>query len=214
MRKMFPVVVLALSPLINAQEPGLQQQVSAEQSSQNSQSPQELKLPQQYLEEITVRGEQTIISIRNQIERAEDDLYSLFNELNSNDDFDIVCRKRKRNSHIARRECEPMFLTKARRASTVMAMRSIREDLSSVGGFSGTAGDFSSASGSPMFQQGLNMILSEQELAEGEQTMVEAMQAEMLRIATENPEYLEALMRVGKLKQVLSEERMEKFGIP
>jgi len=60
----------------------------------------------------------------------------------------------------------------------------------------------------------MDMIMSESELAEGEMTKFEALQAEMLRIASENHEYLQALMEVGKLKQVLSDARMEKFGIP
>ena len=214
MRKMFPVVVLALSQLAHAQDQSAQQQVSADQPSQNAQQSQEMKLPQQVLDEITVRGERTFFSIRSQIERAEDNMYSLFNELNSDDDFDIICRERKRNSHIARRECEPVFLTRARRANSVLAMRTMRDNLDSAGGFSDAGGDFSAANGSPMFQYGLDMIQSESELADGEMTKFEAMQAEMLRIATENPEYLEALMRVGKLKQILNEERMKKFGVP
>ncbi len=141
-------------------------------------------------------------------------MYALFNELNSDDEYDIICRLRKRGSHIPRRECEPKFITRARQRNSVMAMRMMRDSLDSASGFAGAVGDFSATNGSPMFEAGLDMILTEDEIADGEVTKIEAMQIDMLRIATENPEYLEALMRVGKLKQVLSEERMKKFGVP
>jgi len=212
MKNMYLIVFLIFSQLAIAQN--LQQQDPADQPAQNNQPSQEVMLPQQILEEITVRGNQTFISIRNQIERAEDNMYTLFNELNSNDDFDIFCRNRNRSSHIAQRECEPMFLTKARRANSVFALRAMRDGFSATEGFSGAAGDFSAANGSPMFQFGLDMIMSESALADGEMSKFEALQAEMLRIASENPEYLEALMQVGKLKQLLSDERIKKFGVP
>lgn len=214
MRFKLPIMFLTLIPFHAGHILAQDTQSPAIQSEAELPAPHEMKMPQEILEEITVRGDQTFISIRRQIQRAEDNMYSLFNELNSNDDFDIFCRKRWRGSHIARRECEPMFLTRARRANAVLALQSLRDSFSATDGFFGAAGDFSAANGSPMFQYGLDLIMSESELAEGELTGFEALQAEMLRIATENPEYLEALMRVGKMKQQLSDQRMEKFGIP
>ena len=47
------------------------------------------------LEEIIVIGERTFFLIRFQIREAEENLYAMFNELNSSDEFDIKCRQIK-----------------------------------------------------------------------------------------------------------------------
>lgn len=73
----------------------------------------------QAIEEIQVTG-QTAVRLRVQIERIEERLFALFNELNSTDDFDVACRIVVRlgtGSRIPIRECEPAFLTKARAAN-------------------------------------------------------------------------------------------------
>lgn len=49
--------------------------------------------------------------LNNYIIEAEDQLYALFNSLNSTDRFDIVCRKEKKTgSNIPERVCPPNFL--------------------------------------------------------------------------------------------------------
>jgi hypothetical protein len=136
--------------------------------------------PVALFEEITVVGEKNFFTIRHQITRAEDDLYRLFNDLNSKDEFDITCREFKINSHISQRSCEPLFLTRKRRANTIMSLGAMRSGAGE--GFDPIAMQF------------------------------EALNEEIFRIASENPQYLEALMRVGKLKAILAEERTKKFG--
>jgi len=60
-------------------------------------------------EEVVVRGRSRAV-LRAQIELAEEALYARFNEINSNDEFDIHCRRvTPINSHISRRVCEPNF---------------------------------------------------------------------------------------------------------
>jgi hypothetical protein len=45
------------------------------------------------IEEITVLGERTFFTLRLEIEAAEAEVYGLFNELNTNDDFDFKCTR-------------------------------------------------------------------------------------------------------------------------
>jgi len=153
------------------------------------------------LEEITVRGEQNFISIRGQIERAEDNLYSLFNELNSRDDFDIVCRTvRLTNTRIPRRSCEPVFFTEMRRTASQFAQSELRQAWSENG------------IDVAMLDRAMDFVPEDGELQELAASTFEELQEEMLRIATENPRYLEALMQVDELKALLLRERERRFG--
>jgi len=198
MKKVLSVVLLVYSQLAYTQE-----SLTADQSADM------VRHPQQVLEEITIVGERTTFALRQQIERAENNLYQLFNELNSSDQFNIKCRNRKRRSHIPRRECEPKFLTRARQANAVMAMAAMR----SGGGWGAPTQHVPNyvSGNSAMFDYGLDLLQSERELKTWEGRTFEALNAEMLRLATENQQFLEALMRVGKLKSTLREERRKLF---
>jgi len=170
--------------------------------SQDSDSP-ETKSSQEStrsLEEITVVGERSILSIRYQIRREEDAMYRLFNDLNSDDEFDIKCRMVKRYSHIARRECEPKFFTRARSANALMGMADMRSGLETDGP------DFIS------MERGLSLLQSESELGAQEGNKFEAMSLEMLRLAMENPAYMNSLLRIDQLNKELEATRKEKFG--
>lgn len=53
--------------------------------------------------------------IRDLISKLEEDFIDRFNELNTDDDYDVVCYNfTATNSHIRSRTCEPNFLTDAR----------------------------------------------------------------------------------------------------
>lgn len=66
------------------------------------------------LEEVTVRGHRSLSVFRAQLRAAEDHMYNVFNELNSDDDFDIHCRMEiETGSNIPRRNCRPNFLKNA-----------------------------------------------------------------------------------------------------
>ena len=70
---------------------------------------------QRPIEEILVTGERTVISLRNEIRREEENLYRIFNELNSHDRFDIKCKTERRlGSAILIRNCYPRFFTDLR----------------------------------------------------------------------------------------------------
>jgi|GEM_PF-1383762 len=203
-RQLFKVLVLAgsLSGLgtTMAQNTSAGQTLAddAESATESQATHAEVEL----LEEITVIGEQNFISIRNRIERAEDNLYSLFNELNDRDDFDIVCRTiRITNSNIPRRSCEPVFFTELRRNASQFAQSELRQAWSDEG------------IDIALLDRAMDLIPEDKELQEFAATTFEQLQEEMLRIATENPQYLKALMQVDELKAMLEQERQRQFGI-
>ena len=64
-------------------------------------------------EEVIVRG-RTPEELRLEIERTEDAVYARFNELNSSDDFDILCSEQApTGSNIPVRTCKPNFVLRA-----------------------------------------------------------------------------------------------------
>jgi|GEM_PF-466721 len=77
-------------------------------------------------EEVVVRGRSRAV-LRAQIRLAEEAVYARFNEINSNDEFDIHCRQVvPLGSHIPRRVCEPNFWRTAQARmgeETVLAMQ-------------------------------------------------------------------------------------------
>jgi len=65
--------------------------------------------------EIIVTPILRIGDLRKLLVQVEDDTFARFNELNLDDDYDILCSRSKPTmTHIARRSCEPVFLTKER----------------------------------------------------------------------------------------------------
>jgi len=64
------------------------------------------------LEEIIVNAPRPLNSMRAEILQAEDRVFQLFNEFNTNDDYDIECRHEAPvGSRIPRRVCMPKTLT-------------------------------------------------------------------------------------------------------
>ena len=58
------------------------------------------------IDEITVIGTPELLTLRVEIIRAEDEIYRIFNELNEDDDYDMICKnERPVGTHIARRVC-------------------------------------------------------------------------------------------------------------
>ena len=162
------------------------------------------------LEEITVVGQRSLLSMRYQIRREEDNLYKLFNELNSTDEFDIKCRNVTRNSYIPRRECEPKFFTKARQANAIMGLADMRDSLSAAA----ESGNSDAAAGvnETLMERGIDLLESDSELALQEGKTFEALNEEIFRIAIENLDYLESLLRIDELKNEYAAKRQQKFG--
>ena len=102
-----------------------QEQISEETNSLNTSSsiPQASDRP---IEEIQVLGTRTLYSIRMEIVDEENKIFSMFNELNSDDRFDILCDNiAPTGSHIKQRVCEPRFVTETRAQMTQDYVRGI-----------------------------------------------------------------------------------------
>lgn len=83
----------------------------------------------QLMEEIVVVGEKSTIQLRHEIRAADMVVYEIFNELNTDDDYDIECRKQARiGSHILRTQCKARLYWEAQSelAEEDMAIPTIR----------------------------------------------------------------------------------------
>ena len=130
------------------------------------------------IEEITVLGERTFFTLRLEIEAAEAEVYGLFNELNTNDDFDFKCtREAYTGSHIKRRRCMAAYLREAQAENTQNYLKGIDTRLS----------------------------LSEVEGEVHQQTL--AMEAEMAQLALDNPEFLQVLRELAELLGALNTKK-------
>lgn len=71
------------------------------------------------IEEVIVRAPRSLRSMQREVERAEDRAFEMFNELNDDDDYDIVChRELPTGSNISYRNCRARFVDRLLREST------------------------------------------------------------------------------------------------
>jgi hypothetical protein len=69
---------------------------------------------QRILEEVIVIGRDSASTIRRELFNTQDIVYDMFNELNKDDAFDMVCEKEARiGSQIVNKVCRPRFLLTA-----------------------------------------------------------------------------------------------------
>jgi hypothetical protein len=194
--KMFPgkifihVLILSASTCLYGQE---DENADPNQESQQTAS-------QRPIEEIQVTGERTLLTMRNEIIREEENLYRIFNELNSHDRFDITCKEERRvYSHIPARNCYPKFFTDLRMDTTRFAVGELRQAFSDDG------------VDPALFELGLSRIENDRKLREKSAGDYQALSEEMLRIASENPDYLNILMKVADLKANYEAAQKERF---
>ena len=163
------------------------------------QEPQE-NVSQRPIEEIQVTGERTLLTMSNEIIREEENLYRIFNELNSHDRFDITCKEERRVfSNIPARNCLPRFFTDLRMDTNRFALSELRQAFSPDG------------VDPALFELGLSRIENDRQIRELAAGDYQALSEEMLRIATENPDYLNILMKVADLKANYEAARKERF---
>ena len=63
--------------------------------------------PANDIEEITVVGDETVPRLRNKLRRIDQEFFSLYNELNANDELDMICKRETRiGSQIPRTVCK------------------------------------------------------------------------------------------------------------
>jgi len=138
--------------------------------------------PPSLLEEITITGQRPLRSMRIEIENAENLVNSLYNDLNDNDEFDVECREETHlGSFISERVCEPMFMKRLREENVQDYIR------------------------------GFDELLSDHELKSVYLNIVKAFQADMERLALENPELFQAIKNHSDLKRAYQAEREERF---
>ena len=66
--------------------------------------------PAEPIEEITVIGEKTLLNLKFAAMRAENEFFALFNELNTDDEYDVFCDKEASvRSRVKRRRCWSPF---------------------------------------------------------------------------------------------------------
>ena len=107
----------------------------------------------------------------------------MFNELNSDDRFDIFCDNiAPTGSHIKQRVCEPRFVTD-------MRARMAQDYLRGIGMLNGSS------------DLEVETALEREEL-----------EKEHLRIAVEHPEYLEMLTELTNLRDTLESRRNEQWS--
>ena len=159
-----------------------QEQINEETDSLNITSgiPQASDRP---IEEIQVLGTRTLYSIRMEIVDEENKIFSMFNELNSDDRFDILCDNiAPTGSHIKQRVCEPRFVTETRAQMTQDYVR------------------------------GIGMLVGSSDLEVETAMEREELEKEHLRIAVEYPEYLEMLTELTNLRDTLESRRNDQWS--
>ena len=147
----------------------------------------ETQVNESEIEQIIVQGERTTFALRMEIQSAETEVYNLFNELNSNDEFDVTCEDVVyTGSRIPRRTCMAAFLREEMAYQTQTFVQSI------------PLGDGLGAPGGG--------VLLDFETVQGEvRQKAEAMEQEMIRLAVENPDFAAMLVRLSRLIGLLEE---------
>lgn len=77
-------------------------------------NPAEIRPDEEIIDEVTVLGVRELASLRAEVARAEDAVFELYNDLNDDDRYDIICKKEARiGSQIPRRVCQARFFREA-----------------------------------------------------------------------------------------------------
>ena len=137
------------------------------------------------LEEITVIGQRSIMSLRIQVDKAVDRMYSIYNEINQDDDYDIVCRREApTGSRIKRKLCTPVYVERLQTEATQRALYDMDE------------------SGST------SLYIDYTEIARNDVKLRENMK----KLILENPELLAAVLEHVRLRDELKRQRQAFWG--
>jgi hypothetical protein len=137
------------------------------------------------VEEVIVRG-RTSQQLRFEIEQVENAVYERFNELNSNDDFDIFCHEQApTGSNIPVRSCMPKFASRADEGAARAILCNLQPACSGYGGNP-------QAAYARIDQKGQELV------------------AEMARVAREDAQLMRELTRLATLKETQREGRQRR----
>jgi hypothetical protein len=137
------------------------------------------------LEEITVIGQKSIMSLRYEVDRAADRMYKIYNELNTDDDFDIHCLwNAPTGSRIKRKLCTPVYVKNLHARASQYALYDI--------GNSGITG---------IYIDYTQIAINDAKLREN-----------MKRLILENPSLFDAVVEHVKLREELKRQRQIYWG--
>ncbi|MDF1766422.1 MAG: hypothetical protein P1V29_08575 [Gammaproteobacteria bacterium] len=127
---------------------------------------------------LAVTSKQSFSSLRAQIDFAEVAPYGVYNDLNGSDDFDIDCRQSDwAGTHIREQMCWPQFFTE-------LSARSVQD-----------------------WRFGIDLLIPVDRMVLLYGDRMEALRADIRRVAGEHPEAAEALLEVGKLQAAVKRKR-------
>ncbi len=138
-------------------------------------------------DEIIVYGEKSIIILQNELYRAEESFFDLFNTLNSDDEFDVECKKRA-------------FIGERRRIHQCMPAFAEKYAAQAISGF--------------QFDGNGYPLIVNVEYRARVKKKEEMMWAEMAELVKKNPEFLREVIRLQKANQALESERTERGSCP
>jgi len=142
-------------------------------------------------EEIIVYGKTSVIILQNALYRAEESFFDMFNALNSDDLFDVDCKKRQKSIEERRKEhsCLPNFALKyAAQAS------------------SGFARDMHYGA----FKGGANSSFGDLEYQARVRAMEKKMWAEIVELAKTDPAFREEIRNLQSAKRALEAEKQRR----
>ena len=136
------------------------------------------------IEEITVTRQQSLVLLLGRlIVDKQEEIFAFFNENNSSDKFDIICKRRTAiRTYISSRVCEPKFFSDFRGHKTREARR------------------------------GFGLYHSERELVELSGEEFEKLQNEMTEMMLKHKEYSDALADLADLSENYESQRVERFS--
>lgn len=173
---------LSYSAVVSAQEPSeAQREIGAAQdeiASAQDEAAQPRYAPEVRVEQIIVTAQQSFQSLRAQIDLAEVRLYSVYNELNEINEFDVDCRRSDwAGTHITEQICWPQFMTE-------MAARNVQD-----------------------WRFGIDMLIPVEHLKLQSKPEFEALRANIRRVAGEHSDAADALLEVGVLQAAIQRKR-------
>ena len=135
------------------------------------------------IEEITVVGQQSLARLGRLVEDKQEEIFAFFNENNSSDKFDIICKRRAATgTYIKARVCEPRFLSEFRGEKAREA------------------------------RMGFGLYYNQRELVELSLEEFEQLQNEMTEMMLTHKEYSDALADLADLSENYESQRVEYFS--
>lgn len=175
-RSLFVCLVWAFSSAGLAQDSDDETRV--ESSAEESKTPENDSENSRQIEEIRVTAAQSFFLLNSQIEYATARLYSVYNDLNEIEEYDVDCRNSDwTGTHIKQQECWPAFFDDIVARNTQDARFGIAE------------------------------LMPVQQLKRLHAARFDELRANIEKVASENPPAAEALLELGKLERALAAKK-------